>query len=220
MNDLNLVLQLTDDGSHTLYRQDLDETYHSHRGAIGESEHVFIQHGLEFIDLRSNDHRISILEIGFGTGLNAWLAWQFGRSRGVQIAYHGLEPFPVPSELWKNLAYTPDPAFNQLHEVAWDHAIDLDGRFTFRKVQKTLESFREDLQIDVVFYDAFAPRKQPEVWSKQNLASCYDFLVPHGILITYCAQGQFKRNLKSVGFDVETLPGALGKKEMVRAHKP
>ncbi len=215
-----LTLQSTEDGSHTLYREDLNETYHSHKGARAESLYVFIEQGVKYLQAQGRNN-IGIFEVGFGTGLNAWLAWQFAKENDIRISYCGVEPFPVPKPIWEVLNYSPDLAsFQSLHQAAWGTQHSLDNHFLFIKLQQTLEQYEDSVSADVVFMDAFAPSKQPDIWSKANLLKCYNLLTNKGVLVTYCAQGQFKRDLKSIGFQVQSLPGALGKKEMVRAIKP
>lgn len=220
----SLEIQQTDDGSHTLYRADLNETYHSHKGARGESEYVFIQEGLAWFFRGISAQTCRVLEVGLGTGLNAWLSWKYAEENHRSITYHTLEPLPVPSSIYANLNYAsegPDAEiFQKIHACEWGKEVNLSDRLTLFKYQEKLETFTEQIEVDVVFMDAFAPSKQPEVWVRSNLQKCYDLLISGGFLVTYCAQGQFKRDLKACGFEVSSLPGALGKKEMVRAVKP
>lgn len=220
----SLEIQTTHDGSHTLYRADLDETYHSHKGAVAESEYVFIDKGLEYVANAAQRKSITVFEVGLGTGLNALLSAQFGLKMGINIQFHTVEPFPVPREIYKQLNYSNNAAdtrlFNDIHQCSWEQEAVISAHFHLFKYEQKLEDFDEKVNADVVFMDAFAPSKQAEVWALSNLEKCYDLLYPGGILVTYCAQGQFKRDLKTCGFEVEVLPGALGKKEMVRALKP
>ena len=218
----SVEIQETNDGSHTLYRSDLDETYHSHKGALGESEYVFVEQGLAHFFNNSRATDVTIFEVGMGTGLNALLSWRFGVEEHKSIHYHTVEPYPVPAEVFQRLNYAKDHErniFHRIHEGDWDQALAIEPDFTLFKYRQTLEDFHKDIRVDVVFMDAFAPSKQPEVWAEANLQKCYKLLNPGGVLVTYCAQGQFKRDLKSCGFEVISLPGALGKKEMVRAVK-
>ncbi len=218
---MKIELQKTEDGSHTLFRPDLNETYHSHKGAMGESLHVFIKEGLQYLANARTAEPLKIFEVGFGTGLNAWLAYEFANESELKVSYLGLEPIPVPKELWSILNYTEkSETFHMLHATAWNEPVELSGYYNFTKVDQTLEDYESDREFDIIFMDAFAPSKQPAIWKKENLAKCFSLLTAGGILVTYCAQGQFKRDLKSVGFTVESLEGALGKKEMVRASKP
>lgn len=216
-----LRLLLTADNSHTLYDEILDESYHSHKGAVGESTYVFIEMGLAFVCNRDSRRPLSVLEVGFGTGLNAWLTWRFAQSEACEIRYHGLEPFPIEYAIANKLNYeTKDKAkFLELHASEWRETQRLDKNFRFLKEQVRIEDLQAIQPVNIIYWDAFAPSKQEDIWSIQNLRKCYNYLTEGGVLVTYCAQGQFKRDLKAVGFQVEVLPGALGKKEMVRAHK-
>lgn len=218
----SLKLITTGDGSHSLLREDLNETYHSFHGAEGESQYVFIEQGLEHVLLKGADS-LAVFEVGFGTGLNALLAARFAQKRGIQIDFHTTEPFPVPSAIYRQLNYgnseEEKALLQQLHELSWEKSHEVDPGFLLTKHQITLEDFVPAKQFNVVFFDAFAPSKQAEVWSLDNLQKCHRMLLPGGVLTSYCAQGQFKRNLAAAGFEVQTLKGAMGKKEMVRGVK-
>ncbi|MCP4457134.1 MAG: tRNA (5-methylaminomethyl-2-thiouridine)(34)-methyltransferase MnmD [Cytophagales bacterium] len=216
-----LKIITTEDGSQSLYDDELNETYHSTKGARGESIYIFIEKGLEFLLSLKTNHQlpISILEVGFGTGLNALLVWDWADRNKRPIHFSTLEPFPVPEEIWNEMDLMSDPRFEQLHRASWNEQIQLSLNFELGKSKDPLEDLGTKNQYDVIFFDAFAPSKQPEIWTIENLQRCYESLRQGGILTTYCAQGQFKRNLASVGFKVEVLPGALGKKEMVRGRK-
>jgi tRNA U34 5-methylaminomethyl-2-thiouridine-forming methyltransferase MnmC len=211
------------DGSHTLFLPHLNETYHSLHGAIIESEYVFIKMGLEIVADKKDE--IHIFEVGFGTGLNALLTFFYSQSSGKKIVYHTLEPFPIPARIYENLNYIQllgredlKAAFLKMHQCESGKAIELSDNFSFVRYESTLENFSNPaLNIDLVYYDAFAPSKQPEVWSKENLTKIKDSMVSSGVLVTYCASGQFKRDLKEIGFVVEVLQGPPGKKEMTRA---
>ena len=219
-----LEILATDDGSRTLYRADLDETYHSHKGAIGESEYVFIEKGLKYIASTYGQKKITVFEVGLGTGLNALLSAQFAIAKSIEVHFHSIEPLPVPQEIYQQLNYARNEAdtelFRRIHESPWEKEITINEHFYLTKYEEKLENFDHSIKADVVFMDAFAPSKHAEVWAMANLEKCYGLLNQGGILVTYCAQGQFKRNLKACGFEEEVLPGALGKKEMVRAVKP
>ncbi|MEQ8470155.1 MAG: tRNA (5-methylaminomethyl-2-thiouridine)(34)-methyltransferase MnmD [Marinoscillum sp.] len=223
MTNHKLKLITTQDGSHSLLREDMNETYHSFHGALGESKYVFIEQGLEYLVETKKLTEISVLEVGFGTGLNAYLSAICAQNHQVKINYHTLEPYPVPEELYArfNFAETDKlkALLQQLHQVEWGQPIQVSSFFNFQKYQVTLEEFESKELFDVIFFDAFAPSKQAEVWQLSNIQKCFDSLNKEGILTTYCAQGQFKRNLKSAGFEIETLKGAQGKKEMVRGIK-
>jgi tRNA U34 5-methylaminomethyl-2-thiouridine-forming methyltransferase MnmC len=220
MSDIKIIN--TSDGSQSLFIKSLNETYHSTHGALNESRHVFIDNGLNDWFSQSNKKQIRILEVGFGTGLNALLTWVYAKSYSdIQIDYLTLEPFPLKPEVYHELTYhSLIPEIEQsellsLHQSDFGHKNDY-GNFCFRKECITLQSFRED-QLDLIYFDAFAPNKQMEMWNLEVFERLFDQLNTGGVLVTYCAQGQFKRNLKKAGFIVQTLPGPPGKKEMVRA---
>ena len=213
----------SEDGSHTIYLPELNETYHSTHGALQESRHVFIKYGLE--EIAKNNKTITVFEVGFGTGLNALLTLQAAQQLGLTINYHTLEPYPLSEELVKGLNYPSffepelQKLFYRMHSVAFEEMIELTANFNFTKYKTTLQDFNTALKADVVYFDAFAPNKQPEVWSYSNLQKVYSLLRLEGILVSYCARGQFKRDLKALGLQVEALPGPPGKKEMTRGRK-
>ncbi len=213
---------VTKDGSHSLLNEELNETYHSTHGAIQESQYVFIEKGLKNYKSLHRAQHIRILEIGFGTGLNALLALQYALSEKVGITYHTLEAFPLEADIWKKLNYTSslgmEEYFEKLHTRPWEGSHNLSSLFNFRKEKILLQDkVLQPASVDVVFFDAFAPSKQPELWTSEILSRVCGTLVPNGVFVTYCAKGQLKRDLKDLGLDVETLPGPPGKKEMVRA---
>ncbi|WMJ72658.1 tRNA (5-methylaminomethyl-2-thiouridine)(34)-methyltransferase MnmD [Cytophagaceae bacterium ABcell3] len=210
------------DGSHTLFLPEMNETYHSHHGAIQESEYVFIEKGIA--PIAQKQKTLTILEIGFGTGLNALLSFRTAIQEGLTLHYHTLEPYPLIKEVYSNLNYPViieegkyKETFLKLHEAPMNEEIKLSNNFFLNKYNETLENVTLRIEADVVFYDAFAPAKQPEVWSLSNLEKVKQAMNPKGVLVTYCASGQFRRDLKSLGFVVENLPGPPGKKEMTRA---
>lgn len=215
-------LVITGDGSHTLTAVGMDEHYHSTHGAVRESEHVFIDYGLDAIELDS----INILEVGFGTGLNALLTLM--NSVGKRVNYETIEAFPVSTELVEKLNYKDRlnlnddvvRMFEAMHKCEWDQPIDISSDFQFRKHHCRLEDMQFKGLYDLVYYDAFGPRSQPEMWSVERLSPVVDAISPGGILVTYCAQGAFKRNLRQLGLMVEELPGPPGKRQMTRGRKP
>ena len=222
--DLPMKLVLTDDGSHSLYREDLHESYHSLHGARSESNYVFIDKGLNFLlDLQPEIKSINLLEVGLGTGLNAWLTALWANENKIKIQYIGLEPFPVPENISRQLNYPRNESekllLDQIHATSWGEAHVLTPFFILHKLNVKLEDYFPTTLSHLIYFDAFAPSKQAEVWSEANIQKCYQSLLSGGILVTYCAQGQFKRNLTSSGFMLEVLSGALGKKEMVRGIK-
>ncbi len=219
-NTASLKLITTEDGSHTLYREDMNETYHSMKGALGESKHVFLDAGLNFFLSKSDKKEVSILEVGFGTGLNCLLCYQQTEVlKESRIHYIGLEPYPISLAIAEKLNYevADRRQFLKMHQLEFDQLHSLSDHFTLRKIKQKLENYYLEDAFDVLFFDAFAPSKQPELWSLENIRKCYKCLHEGGVLVTYSASGQFKRNLKEAGFTLEVLPGAMGKKEMVRA---
>ena len=213
---------LTEDKSSTVYIPEIDETYHSRKGAIAESLFVYIQAGLDLVAQDKN--RLKIFEFGFGTGLNALLAWQFTETRNKTIFFDSIEKYPLPEEVTSLLNYdlllNTGVKLQDLHKTQWNQSVILSERFTLQKfeVDANQYAFPNDYY-DLVFYDAFAPSKQAEVWQIDILKKVYKSMVSGGVLTTYCSQGEFRRNLISVGFDVEKIPGPLGKREMIRAEK-
>ena len=216
----------TGDGSHTIYNTTLDETYHSRHGAVQESKHVFVQEGLGFyVSQHSDKQKVSILEVGLGTGLNALLTADFCDQQNVEISYLGLEPFPVDEQLINSLNYSKDAEISRsilqkIHKGPWEEPISITDNFSITKSEIRIQDLNTETRFDVCFFDAFAPSKQPEMWQKANLERVYDHLLPDGIIVTYCAKGQFKRDLKEVGFSVQSIPGPPGKREMIRGVKP
>ena len=212
----------TGDGSHTIYNTALNEHYHSVHGAVNESTHVFINAGLK--EIVTHKKNISILEVGLGTGLNLLLTLSFFQSNreGLQIGYTALEPFPPGEEFINALNYTRffDAAFfQQIHECDFNTQETLLAGFIFEKVNQKLQGIDFIKTFDLIYYDAFAPLVQPEMWNEDVFKKLFDCLNQDGILVTYCAKGEVKRTLKKVGFKVESLPGPPGKREMIRARK-
>ncbi len=207
----------TGDGSHSLQNHQLNETYHSIHGALQESIHVFIKSGLDYIIERDPVSEIRILEIGFGTGLNALLTWKRSNEIKNKISYTTLEAFPVSDEIWPLLNYTNSETdregFSMLHQAKWNEPVVISSHFELLKLHTTLEQvdLRSD-SFDVIYYDAFAPNKQPELWTLSVLEKVAKTLKPSGILVTYCAKGQLKRDLRSLSLEVDTLSGPPGKK--------
>ncbi|MCS6824191.1 MAG: tRNA (5-methylaminomethyl-2-thiouridine)(34)-methyltransferase MnmD [Cytophagaceae bacterium] len=216
----------TADGSHTLYLKSLDETYHSRHGAIRESQHIYINHGLHFFVSTSKATHVNILEIGFGTGLNALLSLFYAEINNVNIQYTAIEPYPLHFDIVQQLNYqdkSDNPQarkfYQQLHTTTWNRKNVLTHRFTLIKINQTLEDFESENSFDVIYFDAFAPSKQPDIWSEENIKKIYRYMNTRAVLTTYCAQGLFRRNLKEVGFKVHSLQGPPGKKEMTLAIK-
>lgn len=215
----------TQDGSHSLESDQFGEAYHSKYGAIQESNHVFIDAGLKAI-LESKPKKICLFEMGFGTGLNALLTFLHCHSLPISIEYWGIELYPVDN--WKELNYPQQMentqkatnAFKQIHQAEWNQKTMLSPNFQLHKIQGKLEETPlPDDYFDLIYFDAFAPNAQPELWTETIFAKLYQAMQNNGILTTYCAKGVVKRALKSVGFTVEGIPGPPGKREMTRCTK-
>ncbi len=216
-------LVLTKDGTHTLLSGHFGEHYHSIFGALQESQHVFIDAGLNEKVKKQKD--ISILELGFGTGLNAFLTLLEARNQSLSVFYTGIEKYPIDLETAQTLNYAnhleaaPSELFLELHQCDWEKRILITPNFDFLKLKKDFLEITDRQRYDLVYFDAFAPNAQPELWETLLLQKMYDALNDSGILVTYCAKGVVKRRLKSVGFSVEAIPGPPGKREMTRATK-
>jgi tRNA U34 5-methylaminomethyl-2-thiouridine-forming methyltransferase MnmC len=223
----NVEIITTSDGSHSLRNTELNETYHSVHGAIQESVHVFIRNGLMFFESQDCPVEVRILEVGFGTGLNAFLTMKHAWGSELQIHYTSLEACPVDERMIQQLNYPEflDLAgaaslFQKIHAASWTQEDAILSNFVLKKQLGRLQDV--DLgskQFDLIYFDAFAPAKQPELWEIGMLGKVEQSMKRGAVLVTYCAKGQFKRDLRSLGLQVETLPGAPGKKEMVRALK-
>lgn len=217
-----MALFLTNDGSHSVFSETYGVSYHSRYGAVTESAHVFIAAGLRYKAVVQRE--IAILETGFGTGLNAFMSWLEAERRNLQLLYVGLETAPITTEEAQVLNYAellgvPERSgdFQALHQYTWGMEHTLSEQFQFRKEKIAIEAFEATDTFDVIYFDAFAPQAQPELWTAEVFARMYQALRTDGVLVTYCAQGAFKRTLKQVGFHVERLQGPPGKREMTRA---
>ena len=218
----HLVLKETGDGSHTVYNCELNETYHSMHGAVTESKHVFIDSGLGFINNETG--KINVLEVGFGTGLNAFMTCVDALEKNLKIYYTSIDVLPLPEKIIERLNYKDllphGEYFEKIHSAPWNVPVEIFPSFSIVKKNISLEDiFMEPLFYDLVYYDAFAPGKQPEMWEIYLLERVFNSMKTGGVLVTYCAQGNFQRNMKTIGFHVVTLPGPPGKKEIVRAWK-
>jgi len=215
-----IKLILTKDGSKTLFLPELNETYHSKFGAITESKHVFIKSGYQFL----KQFEIKILEIGFGTGLNAVLTYLEHLKDGRKIYYESLEKYPLSNEIIKQLNYFSDKKtediFKKIHQADWQKPYKINNKFTLFKNKFDLTDYQSDMRFDLIYFDAFAPNKQPEMWTENIFQKMFNLLNSGGILVTYSAKGSVRRTMQSAGFIVERIPGPPGKREMLRAIKP
>ncbi|MFN7117192.1 MAG: tRNA (5-methylaminomethyl-2-thiouridine)(34)-methyltransferase MnmD [Saprospiraceae bacterium] len=215
----------TQDGSHSIQSKRFGVSYHSKYGAIQESRHVFIEAGLYYKALQQKD--IAILELGFGTGLNTLLTYQEAERHGWTIFYETIEAYPITLAQANQLNYPAllgatslQAVFQTLHTSTWSEKHIISPHFTFQKQKKAFQDIDYQAQFDLIYFDAFAPGAQPELWEVPLLQKLYNALRLNGILVTYCAKGSVKRNFREVGFKVEALPGPPGKREMTRCIKP
>lgn len=222
------IIERTEDGSATLFVPELNEHYHSVKGARTESQHIFIDMGLK----ASTAIQPHILEIGFGTGLNALLTLETAEQEKRPVHYTGIELYPLSWEEVDILNYSNNPLFKKLHTASWNKDVNITPCFTLHKIKGDVNRVISDKQLavigeppanysfDLVYFDAFAPEKQPEMWSEELFRNIYACMNDNGILTTYCAKGVIRRLLQAVGFTVERLPGPPGgKREILRATK-
>lgn len=220
---MNREFVITRDGSHTIFVPELNEHYHSIFGAIQESKHVFIKEGLSYINRKS----IAIFEIGLGTGLNAFLTLLEAIQNNYRIEYYAIEKYPLDIKTVYKLNYPgllklnkqEKELFYKINKTAWDTKTEFNTNFSLTKIKNDITEFSIPFLYDIVYFDAFAPEKQPEMWSRKVFQKIYNNLIQNGILTTYCAKGIVKRTLISVGYRVESIPGPQGKMEIIRAHK-
>jgi tRNA U34 5-methylaminomethyl-2-thiouridine-forming methyltransferase MnmC len=217
---------VTRDGSHTLSIPEKGVTYHSVHGAIQESRHVFIEAGLKHLLNQTDAEQISILEMGFGTGLNALLTAMEVEGTETSVYYVALEPFPISVEEAALLNYCGQldhedlyQDFIRMHQCEWNKSFAFTKNFFLHKSGKTLQTFEHTTGFDLIYYDAFAPAAQPELWTKEIFAKLFSLLKQNGILVTYCSKGDVRRAMQAAGFVVKKLPGPPGKREMLRAEK-
>ncbi|WP_460549033.1 tRNA (5-methylaminomethyl-2-thiouridine)(34)-methyltransferase MnmC2 [Hymenobacter daeguensis] len=231
-NNSKIEVRVTGDGSATLFVPALNEHYHSHHGARQESAHVFIGAGLRPL-LAAGGHTaaqpLRILEVGLGTGLNALLTLQAKQDAGTKvfIEYDGLETVPLPPGVvaalqpeWDQQGPDQSQQFARLHAAAWNAPVELAPGFILQKIAQPLQAAAlPPAHYHLIYFDAFAPEKQPELWTEAIFARLYAAAAPGAVLVSYCAQGQFRRNLRAAGWLTEKLPGPPGKREMTRAVK-
>ncbi|MBK8845411.1 MAG: tRNA (5-methylaminomethyl-2-thiouridine)(34)-methyltransferase MnmD [Bacteroidetes bacterium] len=221
INTQHLSVIKTEEGSHTIYNADICEHYHSLHGAIQENKHVFIKNGLlPFL----NKSKISILEMGFGTGLNALLTYHENSLAKKQIEYTTIEMFPLSADFATSLNYCEliNPAlkgvFNNMHQCNWNERVQFNN-FNLHKVYADMLEIQFEDKFDLVYFDAFSPAHQPLLWSKEVFKKIADACTSHSVLVTYCAKEDIRNALQEVGFEVEILPGEKGKREMIYAKK-
>ena len=211
------MIFVTDDGSHSLHVSELNEHYHSTHGAIQESQHIYIQNGLNYLQKQT----LNILEIGFGTGLNVLLTALHAGTKTIH--YTTLEPYPLHHDIWSKLNY-PDilnasDCFTQIHTCPWEMATPIQPNFYLKKHQISLQNYQNTDPVDLIYFDAFGPAATPDLWTQDQFQKLYDSLNPGGILITFSAKGTVRQALSNVGFTVTKLPGPPGKTHITRAKK-
>ncbi len=216
-------IQLTADGSHTLSVPEMNVTYHSHHGAMGESMHVYINAGLQpFLDDTGN-RAIHIFEMGFGTGLNALLTLQKAIEYKRLIHYTAIELFPLTATEIIQINYghllNAQDNFLAIHNCEWEKEIHINKFLTLKKMKVSLAAVMMPGNINCIYFDAFSPTVQPELWTKEVFQKMYSFLQPGGTLVTYSSKSQVRRNMTDAGFNITKIPGPWGKREMVRAGK-
>lgn len=231
----------TADGSTTIHLEEWNEQYHSIHGAIQEANHVYIKEGLLFCldenialeksisfqtHTKSKIPKISVLEIGFGTGLNAFLTLLNAQEHHIKVSYIGVEAYPITSEEIATMNYADQVGhpqlgsiYKNLHTIPWEETIPLTPYFSLQKQQKCFEDITNKDQFDLIYFDAFGARVQPELWTETIFKIMYEALKDQGILVTYSAKGSVRRNMQKVGFKIEKLGGPPGKREMLRAVK-
>jgi len=218
---MNTEIIGTLDGSFTLRNEYYGETYHSINGAVAESIHIFINLGLKLFERRD----ISILEIGYGTGLNAMLTFIENKSLGNKILYHGIEKYPIENEAFTKFVEYTSALAEITPEVAtkfgegWNEEIEISETFKLYKQKTDFCEFVPDRNYDLIYFDAFSPDTQPEMWTEENLRKIIDKLAPGGFFITYCSKGIVKQALRNIGMSVRRMPGPAGKRHVLQAQK-
>ena len=215
-----MKLEQTADGSYTLYVPELDEHYHSVKGALTESQHIFIDMGLKHSSVPSP----RILEIGLGTGLNCFLTYIASEETGREIHYTGIERYPLQEEVIRTLDYPSligkghDDAYFAIHQAAWKKDVPLSPSFTLHKIEGDFTQYTFEGKYDIIYFDAFAPEKQPEMWTREAFEKLYATTNSGAVLTTYCSKGVIRRMLSDIGFNVERIAGPPnGKREILRA---
>ena len=217
------TITATADGSNTLFNDQIGENYHSKHGAVQESKHVFIDVGLRFAGL--DKESIRVLEVGFGTGLNFLLSMATSEEMGLSLDYTGLETHPLPIDVIRNLGYgeyvhpTQWKTFYTNYQAALNARVNISGSCRLQIITQPVQDFIAEEKFDLIYFDAFSVRHQPELWTNEVIAHTCAMLKPGGIFVTYAITGDLKRSIKACGFDIQKLPGAPGKREMLRAIK-
>jgi tRNA U34 5-methylaminomethyl-2-thiouridine-forming methyltransferase MnmC len=217
---------ITEDGSHSVYSEQFGVTYHSTHGAIQETQHIFIEAALKYFIHKKGVGKIKILDIGFGTGLNVFMTFLESLKQGLNVELTTIEVYPLSISTAEQLNYSQllnvpqfDAIFKQLHKLSWEDKHVISENFSFQKHLLDFQNITHVNSFDIIYYDAFSPESQPELWESEMLQRMFNALKNGGVMTTYCAKGSFKRALKSVGFQIENIPGPRGKREITRAIK-
>lgn len=213
----------TGDGSTTIHLPEWNEQYHSKHGAINEAKHVFINMGLHHVITTNKLSKVAVLEIGFGTGLNALLT-ALQTSKKLEVHYTGVEGYPIKNQEYKLLNYpkiisNSKVVFNRLHQSVWEESVLITEHFSITKQEKLFHEIEDTSLYDLIYFDAFGARVQPDLWTETVFTKMFNALRSNGVLVTYAAKGSVRRAMQAVGFTVERLPGPPGKREMLRATK-
>ena len=217
---MKLELVNTNDGSNSLKNLIINDSYHSKYGAINESKHIFINNGLK----RISKKKIRVLEIGFGTGLNALLTQLYCDKKKQNIIYHTIDNLPLKKDTYSSLNYCDQlkidkDIFLKIHNSLWENEIELSNFFVLKKINCDFTKKLFNEKYDLIYFDAFSPSKQPEMWVLDNFKKLYNCLNRNGVLITYSSKGDVKRTIKEVGFNVFSVEGPTGKREITLACK-
>ena len=216
-----MKIVLTKDGSNTIFLENIGEFYHSPRGAISESKYVFIENGIGFFLNKNPQKKISILEIGLGTGLNAFLSMLYAEENEIKINYHSIEKYPIPNDINKQLNYSEInlKKFIDIIDAEWNKSIELSPYFNLYKEEIDIKDFDSNNHFDIVFFDAFAKAKQEEMWNDELLMKILNLIKSKGIFVSYAAISTLNKLLKENNFILHKRKGALGKREMTLAEK-
>lgn len=221
-----LTIVTTADGSKTIYNAQVGELYHSRNGALQESQHVFVNSGLSYFLADTGVNEVSILEVGFGTGLNFLLSADLCIAKKIQLNYTGIEAYPLTSQMMAQTGYyeytSPQlwQTYLEKYPEALQTKVNLVNYIQLNIASVTLLNFKVDEKYDIIYFDAFAASRQPEMWEEEAINHVINFLKPGGVFVTYAITGNLKRMLKALGLKIEKAPGAAGKREMLRAVKP
>lgn len=220
---MNRIIIKTDDNSDTVFDQKLQEIFHSQKGALTESQYVFIKKGFNY--LSDSLKEINIFEVGFGTGLNAILTLIEADLKNIKVNYYSIESEILNEEIWSKLNYDGfidnqyHQIFKYIHKLSWNIQHKINDNFSLKKINQKLEDYFFQQTFNLIYFDAFSPDKQPELWTYDIFKKLTESLENEGVIVTYSAKGQVRRNLEKCGLKVEKLPGPPGKREMLRASK-